>query len=141
MQSPRAVPTRLCGLPPSGIPSALWTKRPCRNCWLSLLIAIYWSQLWGEAGCGSRKLGTSLLKESFCDRAKHNGVIFDSSNSFIPHIQAVSKSRKRCFEMYQSLFLKTSTATTLVHVTIIPHGVHYNCSLTPLLVSALVLPP
>lgn len=49
----------------------------------------------GIGGRGSRKLGTSL---SFCDRAKPSGVIFDSSNSFIPHIQAVSKSRKRCFE-------------------------------------------
>lgn len=34
-------------LPLSEIPLAFWTKKPCQNCWLSLFIVIYWSQLWG----------------------------------------------------------------------------------------------
>ena len=51
---------------------------------------------------GNRKLGTSLLKESFCDRAKPSGVIFDSSNSFIPHIQAVRNPVSAALKMYRS---------------------------------------
>lgn len=86
---------------------------------------------------------TSLLKESFSDQAKTSGVILDSSNSFIPHIQTVSRSCKLHFESVSSvwLLLKTSAGPTLVHTTIIPHGVNCNSPLTPLLASALSLLP
>lgn len=47
MQSQQTLHTGLSVLRLSRIPLALWTKRPCRNCWLSLFIVIYWSQLWG----------------------------------------------------------------------------------------------
>lgn len=118
----------------SGIPLALWTKRPCKGCWLSLFIVIYWSQLWGQAGSGSRKSSTSLLKESFCDQAKTSGVILDSSNSFMPHFQTVSKSCKSYFENVSSiwLLLNNSTAMTLGHAPVIrPHQLNCGGSSSP----------
>lgn len=64
-----------------------------------------------------------LLKESFCDQAKTRGVILDSSNSFMPHFQTVSKSCKSYFENVSSiwLLLNNSTAMTLGHAPVIPH--------------------
>lgn len=111
MQSQQATHTVCSVLPLSGIPCALWTGRPCKDCWLSLFIVIYWSQLWGQAGSGSKNSSISLLKGRFCGQAKTSGVILDSSNSFVPHVQTASKSCKLYFEHASCIWLLLANPT------------------------------